>query len=297
MSENVTNMQTDNIHHPPAYHSSSKLPTGKNKAKKPLQKRQKIIIAIGLAVLLVFLGFKLPAAIKRSNNIAKYRDAEYLEQDVQNYLKNRYGEDFVIETMRGRSYAYDYINMYAYPADVYTIPLKPEAERYKFKIQGRFDEEGELEYCDSYIMVKLTDDYEAYIDPIIGKYYDNYFFHVKFNSEWLTSNIPPDTTLEELWNYKANVDYALPEILLSIGPGHDRSVEHLEEMVKELSMHHIRAGGTVAYYSNEVCWSTHLTGDWNSDVDHLVDMLKDIESFLIYDENKYEITTGGRSHD
>ena len=291
MPDNVTNTQTGSRPHPPVYHSSSNLPSGKGKVKKPLQKRQKIIIAIGLAVLLVFLGVKMSAAIKRSNNIVKYRDAEYLNQDVRNYLKNRYGEDFVIATVRGMSYAYDYINMYAYPADVYTIPLKPEAERYKFKIQGRFNEEGELEYCDSYVMVKLADDYEAYIDPIIGKYYDTYFFHVEFISEWLTDNILPDTTLDELLSYKVDVGYPLPEIVLSIGLGHDRSVEHLEEMLKELSMHHIRADGIVAYYRDSEVWSK-LTGDWNSDVDY-IDKLKSIENFLIYGENNYEITGEG----
>ena len=51
--------------------------------------------------------------MKRQNNKAKYKDAEYVKQDTLNYLEERYGEEFEIESVRGMSYAYDYINMYA----------------------------------------------------------------------------------------------------------------------------------------------------------------------------------------
>ena len=173
---------------------------------------RKILIglgAVGLFILLVFVAGFLVKIIKRQNNKEKYKDAEYVKQDTLNYLEERYGEEFEIESVRGMSYAYDYINMYAYPKGL-------QDEAHKFKIQGRFNKEGNLEYCDSYVMVKLTDDYEAYIDPIIGEYFEEYKFYIEFDSEWLTSNLPADSKLENLWQLHANEDYPLPTIYIYI---------------------------------------------------------------------------------
>ena len=175
---------------------------------------RKILIglgAVGLFILLVFVAGFLVKIMKRQNNKEKYKDAEYVKQDTLNYLEERYGEEFEIESVRGMSYAYDYINMYAYPKGL-------QDEAHKFKIQGRFNKEGNLEYCDSYVMVKLTDDYEAYIDPIIREYFKEYKFYVRFDSEWITSNLPPDTKLEDLWKLRANVDYPLPTLHIIFSP-------------------------------------------------------------------------------
>ncbi len=173
---------------------------------------RKVLTGLGvvcLMVLLIFAANILIETIKRENNKEKYKDVEYVKQDAIKYLEERYGEEFEIESVRGMSYAYDYINMYAYPRGF-------QDEEHKFKIQGRFNEEGNLEYVDSYVMVKLSDDYEAYIDPIIGEYFEEYKFYVRFNSEWLTNNLAPDTKLEDLWELHANEDYPLPDIYIYI---------------------------------------------------------------------------------
>ena len=190
-----------------------------NQIKRTGSIGRKILIglgAVGLFILLVFVAGFLVKIIKRQNNKAKYKDAEYVKQDTLNYLEERYGEEFEIESVRGMSYAYDYINMYAYPKGL-------QDEAHKFKIQGRFNKEGNLEYCDSYVMVKLTDDYEAYIDPIIGEYFDEYKFYIEFDSEWLTSNLPADSKLEDLWQLHANEDYPLPLLYISLAPNQERN--------------------------------------------------------------------------
>ena len=181
-----------------------------NQIKRTGSIGRKILIglgAVGLFILLVFVAGFLVKIMKRQNNKAKYKDAEYVKQDTLNYLEERYGEEFEIESVRGMSYAYDYINMYAYPKGL-------QDEAHKFKIQGRFNKEGNLEYCDSYVMVKLTDDYEAYVDEIIDEYFDDYKFYLEFDSEWITSNLPPDTTVEDLFQLRANVDYPLPDLAI-----------------------------------------------------------------------------------
>ena len=172
--------------------------------KKKIEKSAKVMFLIIFVIVLFLIIIKwIIPTITRYNNIAKYREEGYIEKDVTRYLEERYGEEFVITSVRGRSYAYDYINMYAYPKS-------HQEEAYEFKIQGRYNEEGILEYTDSYVMIKLRDDYEAYVDPIIDEYFDEYKFYIDFDSEWMTSNIPANAKLEDLWELKANEDYPLP---------------------------------------------------------------------------------------
>lgn len=207
---------------------------------------------------------------------------EKRKQEALTYLEERYGEEFEIESYRGMSYAYDYIKMYAYPKGY-------SDEAHQFQIQGRRNEEGEMEYTDSYVMVKLTDEYEAYIDPIIGEYFDEYKFYVRFNSEWLTNNLPPDTKLEDLWELHANEDYPLPTIYIYVyNATKDRN--HLENMVKEFSIKNIRCSGRTVYYYDYDRY-TKLTDNWNDNVTTLD--FDNIVTYLIYYDNKYEFTSEG----
>lgn len=82
-------------------------------------------------------------------------------------------------------------------------------------------------------MVKLTDEYEAYIDPIIGEYFDEYKFYMEFDSEWLTSNLPADTELEDLWKLNVNVDYPLPDISIYLPPQGEVNIKPLMEKLSE----------------------------------------------------------------
>ena len=129
------------------------------------------------------------------------------KEEVLAYLEERYGEEFEIASYRGMSYAYDYVQMYAYPKGY-------SDEAHQFKIQGRLNGEGKMEYVDSYVMVKLSDDYAACVDEIIDEYFDDYKFYLEFDSEWITSNLPPDTKVEDLFKLSANVDYPLPRLFI-----------------------------------------------------------------------------------
>lgn len=256
--------------------------------KKKIEKSGKVMFLIIFVIVLFLIIIKwIIPTITRYNNIAKYKEEGYIEKDVTRYLEERYGEEFVITSVRGRSYAYDYINMYAYPKS-------HQEESYEFKIQGRYNEEGILEYTDSYVMIKLRDDYEAYVDPIIDEYFDEYKFYIDFDSEWMTSNIPANAKLEDLWELKANIDYPLPEIRIYIGPSDNRQVDTLEKMVIKMSLKNIRCGGLVAYYS-DISKYNGVIKNWNDDVTGL-DFSQDIETFLIYGDNNYKITNGGNEN-
>ncbi len=259
--------------------------------KKKMKKSTKIILVITILVLIslvvLFVVKKILPAIERNQNMKVYKQEGYIEQDVMKYLEERYGEEFVIESIRGRSYAYDYINMYAYPKE-------HQEESYQFKIQGRYNEKGILEYTDSYVMLKLRDEYEAYIDPVIDEYFDEYKFYMDFDSEWITSNIPADAKLEDLWELDANVDYPLPAINLFIKSINGEEKKELKNMVSELSTTHVRCVGYVAHINSEEKYES-LINDWNSNVDGL-DYEKDISTFIIYDNNNFKIRIGGKKN-
>lgn len=240
------------------------------------------IIAVWCIFIYVFIIKPVQNSWSKAVNSAteegyNYDKEEKRKQEALTYLEERYGEEFEIESYRGMSYAYDYIKMYAYPKGY-------SDEAHQFQIQGRRNEEGEMEYTDSYVMVKLTDEYEAYIDPIIGEYFDEYKFYVRFNSEWLTNNLPPDTKLEDLWELHANEDYPLPDMYVYIYNA-DKDRNNLENMVKELSVNNIRCSGSVVYYYDYERYTT-LTDNWNdnittSDFDNIV-------AYLIYGDNNYK---------
>ncbi len=169
------------------------------------------ILWIILAVILLFAfmawGILIHKVIEYREEAATAEERPTKEdsrkEEVLAYLEERYGEEFEIASYRGRSYAYDYVHMYAYPKGY-------EDEAHKFEIQGRINEEGKMEYVDSYVMIRLTDEYASYVDEIIDEYFDDYKFYLEFSSEWMTNELPADTKVEDLLKLRANVDYPLP---------------------------------------------------------------------------------------
>jgi len=197
---------------------------------------------------------------------------EQRKQEVLTYLEERYGEEFEIASYRGMSYAYDYVEMYAYPKGYLD-------EAHQFQIQGRPDEDGKMEYVDSYVMVKLSDEYEAYVDEIIDEYFDDYKFYLEFDSEWMTSNLPPDTEVEDLFELSANVDYPLPDLAVFMKSSQQEffTDENIMSMCKKLAKWgyrgpiHIRCYDDDEYYEKknnenkreclegeEFHWKTHV---------------------------------------
>ena len=179
------------------------------------------LILIGLLVLLFIATLMI-----KSYNRSRYKDEFYLQQEVSEYLEERYNEEFIVMFNRGMSGAYNYMQLYAYP-------MAYQDEMHKIEIQGYYNKWGKMDFYDDYVMIKLTEEYEAYIDPIIDEYFDEYKFYLDFNAEWLTNNLPADTKLEDLWGLKANEDYPLPRIYLFLKQA--ESDHYNEKIVNGLS--------------------------------------------------------------
>ena len=186
------------------------------------------LILIGLLVL-----FFIATLMIKSYNRSRYKDEFYLQQEVQEYLQERYNEEFMVMFNRGMSGAYNYVQLYAYP-------IAYQDEMHKIEIQGYYNKWGKMDFYDDYVMIKLTEEYEAYIDPIIDEYFDEYKFYMDFNSEWMTNNLPADTKLEDLWELRANEDYPLPDLFVYVSPQQYIDKTIVEELCDDLRVAGLR---------------------------------------------------------
>lgn len=178
--------------------------------KKKSKRKLWIILAIVLIAVAVgwFVAFiYVLKTYKPGTTFNITSGEEQRRQEALTYLEERYGEEFEIISYRGMGYAYDYVQMYAWPKS------NPDDE-HQFEIQGRLNKKKKMEYTDTYVMIKLTDEYAACVDEIIDEYFDDYKFYLEFSSEWVTVNLPPDTKVEDLFELRANVDYPLPRLFI-----------------------------------------------------------------------------------
>ena len=205
------------------------------KPKKKLGIKQKIGIVCAVLAAAIIL-YPIMSIMMRIYNRSRYKDDLFLQKDVAKYLEDRYDEEFIVVFNRGMSGAYNYVQLFARP-----ITNKTQ----KIQIQGYYNKKGKLDYYDDYVMIKLTDEYEAYLDPIIDEYFDDYKFYLKFRSEWITNNLPPDTKVEDLWELNPNQDYPLPELFVYVKNSEKNNCN--ETTVKKLA-EDLQAGNYRGYF-------------------------------------------------
>lgn len=227
--------------------------TESTKKKRKISRGYRILILCGVACLVIWiLGVcwffhylkENYQPVDRAERRATAEECR--KEEVLTYLEERYGEEFEIASYRGMSYAYDYVQMYAYPKGY-------SDEAHQFKIQGRLNEDKKMEYTDSYVMVKLIDDYETYVDEIIDEHFDDYKFYLDFNSEWITSNLPPDTTVEDLFQLRANVDYPLPDLAIFMKSSQKERFtdDNVKQMCKKLAVWGYRGSIHIRCYDDD----------------------------------------------
>lgn len=206
------------------------IPKQYEKKKMPLS--YKILIGLSmLVVCLIMLGFM--ALVIKGINKVRFRNSEYVQKRMEKYLEERYDEEFVIKSYHEPGYDYqEYAEMIAYP--------KEEGEKYTFQVQGYYNKWNTMDFYDTYVTVKLKDEYEEYLSSIIGQYFDEYKFCLDFDSLWVTNSLPVDTTLEDLWELTPNVDYPLPTIYIYIPPEEDR--EKFKSLVENINDVNYRGG-------------------------------------------------------
>ena len=220
--------------------------------------KKRICIGIGIFVgivlimgIIVWIGNR----IRIQNNINKYKNQDFVQQEMLRYLEERYGEKFVMQSFTG--YGYSYSNY----AEMKACPEGQEDEEHTFQVQGYYNKDGAMDFYDTYVMVRLLKDYEAYLDPIIGEYFDEYKFYMTVSAEWVTNSLPPDTTLEDLWEMTAGVDYPIPTISIYLPP--KESIINFEKMVEGLSKKLFRGDIGVKLYNRQERYDKKSRNDWN----------------------------------
>ena len=240
------------------------------KPKKKLGIKQKIGIVCAVLVAAIIL-YPIMSIMMRIYNRSRYKDDLFLQKDVAKYLEDRYDEEFIVVFNRGMSGAYNYVQLYARP-----ITNKTQ----KIEIQGYYNKKGKLDYYDDYVMIKLKDEYEAYVDEIIKKYYKKYKFFMEFHSEWLTNEIPPDTKLEDLWELRANQDYPLPAVFIYLSPeeqGKEQNRQKVSEFLNCLKDNHYRGRVDIWYMEQDGRYQLANANNWEDIMEY-----RDYENVVTY---------------
>ncbi len=217
----------------------------------------KITKVIGIIFITVVMGFLVCIigvnAIAQTNE-KKYQDENYVIEKALKYLEKRYDEKFIITKYQGMGPMYGYVSMEA-------CPEGKEEPRYTFQVQGYPNKWGSLDYYDTYVMVRLTGEYEEYVGNIIGEYFDEYKFFIEFYSEWITEELPLNMHLEDLWELKANEDYPLPWLYIYIPPDAEDAV--IVDMVETLSKNHFKGLIQVEHIYNRKLYDAKQRNDWS----------------------------------
>ena len=224
----------------------------KSEKKAGIGKKIGIFILI---LIVIFILFLIASVAIKSYNKSKCTDKFYVQQEALEYLQERYNEEFIVMYNRGMSGAYNYVQLYAYPTT-------HRDEMHKIEIQGYYNKWGKLDYYDDYVMVKLTEEYETYVDGIIEQYYEEYKFFLEFQGEWLTNNLPADTKLEDLWELKANEDYPLPALFVYMSPKEENNQYILKEFLESLKQKNYRGRVDIWYMKDEERYELAERDNW-----------------------------------
>lgn len=236
-----------------------------------------IVVLIIAGILGIFSIFFL-----KGYNKSRYKDEFYVQQEALEYLEKRYDEEFIVMYNRGMGPAYNYVQLYGYPKGY-------SDEKHKFEIQGYYNKWGKLDYYDSYVMVKLTDEYEAYLDKIIGEYFNEYKLYLTLDSEWLTSNLSPNTRLEDLLTLKANEDYPLPRIFLYLNSNEEENYndKNISNMSKHLQESRFRGLLSIIFYYNDEIYSKRNRENVYEALEHSTNDVDGKNIYIYSNEIKY----------
>lgn len=243
------------------------------KQKKKMTPKKKLIIYFSILVSCIIVGLFIFAYVKVQNwmeEIKRRKENPYVQQEMLSYLEEKYGEEFEMKSFKGIGEDYQtYAEMIAYP--------KKEGEKYTFQVQGYQDSLGSVSCYDTYVTVKLTDEYEEYLSSIIGQYYDEYKLHLTFYSLWVNNSLPVDTKLEDLWKMSPNVDYPLPVIFIFIPP--EETDVNFEKLCQALQEGHFRGSLRVKHYKKRENYIKKDEHEWGEGV-HM--------NFFVYSASIYD---------
>lgn len=232
------------------------------------KKQNKIIILICTVCILAgatLASVKIFTFSTRKNEHKKQvQNEEFVQTQIMDYLENRYHEKFVLKNIRfySETVADKCVTVDAWPEE------KEDDEHY-FKVIGHINANKQLEYCDTYVDLRLIKELKEYIEPYINKYYDEYLsYDITFtHPDHYWSNLPANIKLERSFRYFNRVN---PCIHLNLQTdSHEHSyydtMEALAKYLKEndmkgtLEINYLNTDGTsYRTYSFNLDWEKEI---------------------------------------
>lgn len=229
------------------------------KKKKDKKDKKRIILLSLAAVIFASAGFvagpgrtlvkkhketKIKAAYEAQvkEKRKKAYDDEYVQAQMMDYLEERYHEKFVMK--------YYQCNLGTYYGDYVVMGVWPEGkedEKHLFEVEGHPDTEGNLNYSDTYVNMRIEKEMKDYFRPYMDKYYDEYLsYGIFFSGASFNYNVPADITLDELFahKYEADLDFSIHVERQEV----DSNFGNLESLAKELQDNKFRGTFSVALF-------------------------------------------------
>lgn len=158
----------------------------------------KSIVIIAISSIIVFaLIFKMEGTLDIKYT-KKYTIAEKKEKTLE-YMKERYGEDFVGLRWSGKNFFQSYDKFVVYP--------KKKTPKDEVIVEWYYDEEkNDYDINDSYMGILIKDKYTDYVTKLLKENYPNaYITSIEIDpEETYTSNFTMNTPINEIADVEIN---------------------------------------------------------------------------------------------
>lgn len=156
---------------------------------------KRVILGIGaLFFLILIIGAGIYLDVPRRIRLW-HPTEQVIREDVTQYLKERYGEEFVITNVLPPGYNYASYIITAYPSGA------SQDYEHKVTIQG-WEKRGLITYYDNYPIVKLIPELNQYISDVVSDYSLENKIYVDFYKEWYSENIEKNLSVDALLENK-----------------------------------------------------------------------------------------------
>lgn len=247
--------------------------------KKKKRNRILIVTICVTAVILAGIGGVWTASsvahsLKVSRNKVKIKNPEYVQAQMMDYLEERYHEKFVMKNYYPMGYSYSsYVRMEAWPEG-------KEDDAHEFEVQGYLNDEGNLDYFDTYVCVRLEKEFVKYFEPVMDEYFEDYCCDMAFIGEWIQHNVPADVTVEELLEYRANRDYPMPILSVCMNPAQEFELKKIELFCRDIQSKGFRGEIAIELPHDKEQYMEIVNMKQNGEVYHGIDG----HIFFVYDD-------------
>ena len=167
-------------------------------------------------------------------NLRKAHDDEYVQAQMMDYLEERYHGKFVM-----KSYNNYLGGWYGNYVEMRACPEGKDDEEHLFIVEGYPNDEGNLEYFDTFVLVRLEKRYVKFFEPIMDEYFEDYYSDMYFWNTGKLGNISADVTVEELLEL-GYCSYAIPILNVVMNPEQGFDLKNMELFCRAMQAERFR---------------------------------------------------------